>query len=162
MNNILCEREDQTAAAVRNATVDRETALHAQRCPACSDILLVGEFLFDRSTLTDRERTVLPDAARLWKQAQMRASREAVRLALRPIRFMKIIAVVALFSVSWLRSLLPATSEWMGSWMGNLNPDLISIPRVWPATAYQAEILLGFAAATALLTLGSWYMVRQE
>ena len=67
MNNILCEREDQTAAAVRNATVDRETALHAQRCPACSEILLVAEFLCDRSTLTDRERTVLPDAAPIWK-----------------------------------------------------------------------------------------------
>jgi len=162
MNDILCQREDQTAAAVRNATVDRETALHAQQCPACSEILLVAEFLCDRSTLTDRERTVLPDVAPIWKQAQTRAGREALRLALRPIRFMKIIAVVALFAVSWLGSHLPATSEWMGSWMGNLNPDLISIPRIWPASAYQAEILLGFAAATVLLTLGSWYMVRQE
>jgi hypothetical protein len=162
MNNILCEREDQTSAAVRNGTLDRETAFHAQQCPACSEILLVSEFLRDRSALTDQERTILPDAGLIWKQAQTRASREAVRLALRPIRFMKIIAVVALFAVPWLRSLLPTTSEWMSSWTENLNLDLTSIPRIWPATAYQGEILLGFAAATVLLTLSSWYMVRQE
>ena len=162
MNNILCEREDQTSAAVRNGTVDRETALHAQQCPACSEILLVGELLRDAGTLTDQERTMLPDAALIWKQAQTRASRQAVQLALRPIRFMKIIAVVAIFAVPWLRSLLLNSNEWMGSWMRNLNPDLISIPRLWPASAYQGEILLGFAAATVLLTLSSWYMVRQE
>jgi len=155
MNHILCERQDQTSAAARNGTVDRETALHAQQCPACSEILLVGELLREHSALTQQERIVLPEAGLIWKQAQTRASREAVQLALRPIRFMKIVAVVAIFAVPWLRSLLPTTSEWMSSLMGNLNSDLISIP-------HQAEILLAFAAATVVLTLSSWYMVRQE
>jgi len=162
MNNIFCEREDQTSSAVRHGAVDRETELHAQQCPACSEILLVGEFLQEDGTLTKQERSVLPDAGLIWKRAQLHANHEAVRLALRPIRFMKIIAVVALFAVPWLRSLLLNSNEWMGSWMRNLNLDLISIPRFWPATGYQEEILLGFAAATVLLTLSSWYMARQE
>lgn len=161
MNGAICEREDQTLAAVRTGTIDSETASHAQHCLTCSDILLVGEFLGDGSSLTQQERTTLPDAGLIWQKAQHRANDEAVRLVLRPIRFMKIIAVVAFLLAPWLRW-LPTGSDLFGSWTRNLDFNLEVISRIWPATASQLAILLGFAAATILLSVSSWYMARQE
>jgi hypothetical protein len=162
MNPAICEREDQTSVAVRSGMIDSETASHAQHCPACSEILLVGEYLREDAALADQERTRLPDVGLIWKQAQLQSNREAIRLALRPIRFMKILAIVSFLAIPWLRFLLPTGRELFSSWMRNLKPDPIFTPRLWPTNAYQAEILLGFAAATVLLTLSSWYMVRQE
>jgi hypothetical protein len=162
MNQLICEREDQTAAAIRSGTLDRDIALHAQQCPACSEILMVGEFLREESRLSDKEQFALPNPGQVWKKAHHRSYQKAVRLALRPIRFMKIVAVIAFLCAPWLRSLLPTGTELFGPWNSNLNLNFDVISRIWPATGTQAVILLGFGAATIFLSLSSWYMVRQE
>jgi hypothetical protein len=161
MNQAICEREAQTAAAVHSGTVDHEIAAHAQQCLVCSDILLVNELLCENAAL-DQQRTTLPDAGRIWQKAQSRANQQATLLALRPIRFMKIIAVVAFACSPWLRWLLPIGKELIASWSRNLDFNLSLASKIWPTTSSQAAILLGFAAATILLSLSSWYMVRQE
>jgi len=162
MTRTICEREDHTSARVLSGTVSAEITSHARECTVCADILLVSDFLGEDKALGANERTALPDARAIWHKAQLRATQEAMRAALRPIRFMKIIAIVAFLASPWLRALLPIGTECVLSWTRNLDFNLSLAPRIWPATPSQVAILLGFAAATILLSLSSWYMVRQE
>ena len=158
-----CQREEQTSAAVRGGEkkISPEIAAHAQHCPACSEILLVSEFL-QNNALADHELSALPDPRLIWQEARRRANQEATRLALRPIRFMQIIAVVAFASSPWLRWLLPMGREFAASWFRAPDFNLVFVSRVWLPAANQAIFLLGFAVATILLSLSSWYMMRQE
>jgi hypothetical protein len=162
MTRTICEREDHTSAAVFSGTINAEITSHARECPVCADILLVARFLRGDDSLAAGESTALPYADAIWHKAQLRATQETVRLALRPIRFMKIIAIVTFLSLPWLRSLLPVGRELFSSWTRNLDFNLVLSPRIWLATTTQLTILLGFAAATILLSVSSWYLVRQE
>ena len=162
MTPTICEREHHTTAAVLSGTVNAEITSHASECAVCADILLVSNFLCEDQTVAARDRTSLPDAGQIWHKAQQRATQQAVRAALRPIRFMKIIAVVTFFVSPWLRFLLPIGREFFSSWTRNLDFNVSLTPKILPATATQLPILLGFAAATMVLSLSSWYMVRQD
>lgn len=162
MTRTICEREDNTSAAVLSGTVNAEIVSHARECPVCADILLVSEFLREDKALAVSECIALPNPGAIWHKAQLRATQYLIRRALRPIRFMKIVAIVAFLSLPWLRSLLPTARELISSWTQNLDFNLDLAPRIWPATTTQLAILLGFAAATILLSLSSWYLVRQD
>ena len=162
MNQAICEREDQTAAAVRTGTIDPEIASHARQCRACADIVLVTDFLREGVTLADHERLPMPDAGLIWRNAQSRATQEATRLALRPIRFMKIIAVVAFACSPWLRLLLPLGKDLASSWSPTLDFNFAFSSRLWPVLANQSAILLASTGTLVLLGLSSWYMLRQE
>jgi hypothetical protein len=160
MTRTICEREDHTTAAVLSGRLNAEITSHAKQCPVCEDALLVAEYLREDKALA--ARTTLPNSGAIWHKAQLRATQTLIRRALRPIGFMKIIAIVAFLSLPWLRSILPTVTEPISSWTRNLDFNFTLTPRIWPATATQLTILLGFAAATILLSLGSWYLVRQE
>lgn len=162
MTRTTCEREDHTTAAVLSGPVSAEVVAHARECAACSEILLVTEFLRENQTLAAHKRPTLPDASAIWHKAQQRATQEAVRRALRPIRFMKIIAIFAFLASPWLRFLVPIGRDSFSSLSRSFDFNLSLAPRMWPSTTSQLAILLGFAAATILLSLSSWYMVRQE
>lgn len=162
MTRAHCEREEQTSAAIRNGTIDPAAAAHAQQCPFCSDILLVSEFLRQGSALTDRERNALPDATRIWQAARVRANQQAVHLALRPIRLMKVVAVLAIVFSPWLHLLLPFARELASSWSKTFDINFAFVPKIWPVSPNQALILLGFVGTTILLGLSSWYLVHQE
>jgi len=173
MNRPICEREDQTAAAIRSGligggtidggTIGDEIATHARGCPICAEILLVGEFLHANADLADHERTLLPDPAILWQKTRRQATQQAVRRALRPIRFMKIIACVAFACAPWLRWLLPMARELAAPWSQAFDLNLAFLSKPWPATASQSTLLVGLSGTTILLlALSSWYMLRQE
>lgn len=162
MTRTICEREDNTSAAVLSGRLNAEIVAHARKCPVCADILLVSEFLPEDKALAVSECTALPNPGSIWHKAQLRATQDLIRRALRPIRFMKMIAIVAFLSLPWLRSLLPIARELISSWTQNLDFNLYLAPRIWSAATTQLAILLGFAAATILLSLSSWYLVRQD
>lgn len=162
MKRAICEREDQTAAAVRGGTVTLEIASHARQCAACAEVLLVAEFLREGSALADHERIAVPDAGVVWSAAQTRASQEAVHIALRPIRFMKIVAVIAFACSPWLRLLLPVVRETASSWSRALDFNVVTALRVWPTLANESTIILASSGTLVLLALSSWYMLRQE
>jgi len=161
MNRAICEREDQTSAAIRSGAIGQETAAHARQCPVCSEILLVSEFLQEGMALADHERTTLPRATGIWQKARLRANDEAVRLALRPIRLMKVVAVIAFALSPWLR-LLPITRALATSWSKAFDLNFAFFPKIWSVTANQAVILLGCSGTILLLGLSSWYMLREE
>lgn len=162
MNKVFCEKEQQTSAAVRSRTIDRDTSLHAQTCQVCSDILLVGKFLNDDCPLADHERTAVPDPTFIWRKAQLRANKEALRIALRPIRYMKVLACIAFACSPWLRLLLPIGRELTVSWSQTLDLNLAYASKLWPVIANESTVLLGAVGTIILLALSSWYMLRQE
>jgi len=162
MNRASCEQEDQTAAAIRSGAIGDEIAAHAEHCPACAETLLVAEFLRTNDALSDHERTALPDPAIIWQKARRQANQQAVRVALRPIRFMKIVACIAFACSPCLHWLLPIGRELTASWWKAFDLNLAYVSKPWPATATEAALLLGFSGTIVLLALSSWYMLRQE
>lgn len=161
MNPAICEREQQTASAILDGTIPPEIAAHAERCLACSEIMLVAQFL-RTNALSDQERTAVPDPQRIWHKAQHEARQQALRKALRPIRFMKFAACVAFACSPWLRWLLPLGQELSASWSKAFDFNLASISRPWPATATEATLLFGLSGTIILLALSSWFMLREE
>lgn len=161
MNRAICEREDQTAAAVRIGRIDPEIAAHARQCAECADILVVTEFLREGVDLADHKRLAIPNAEVIWQKANSKASQEAVRLALRPIRIMKIIAVVAFAGSPWLRMSLPVGRKLL-AWSGNSDFNIAFASRLWPIMANESTILLASTGTLVLLALSSWYMLRQQ
>lgn len=160
--NRRCERGEQTSAATVSGLIDPETAAHAQQCRECSDTLLVGEFLRDRNALTDQEQAALPDSGLIWQKAQHRETQRAVRLALRPIRLMSILACVIFSCSPWVGLLLPRIQGFGSSWARTLDSALVLLPRTWPATPNQPMLLLGLSGTVILLALGSWLMLRED
>ena len=162
MNRNSCGREDQTSTAARSGTIDRETALHAQECAVCSEIMLVGKFLNDNAVFADRERLPLPDPTLIWQRARLETDQQAAHLALRPIRIMKVIACAAFACSPWLRLLLPIGRELTASWSRSIDLNVASASKLWPTLANESTILLGAFGTLILLGLSSWYMLRQE
>jgi predicted anti-sigma-YlaC factor YlaD len=164
MKRAICEKEDQISAAIRSGqkTIGPEIAAHAQHCPACSETLLVAEFLQTNVALADHERATLPDPRPIWQKARRQATQQAVRVALRPIRFMKIIAIVAFACSPWLRWLLPIGRELAASCSKAFDLNLTFVSRPWPVTANEAMLLLGLSGTILILGLSSWFMLRQE
>jgi hypothetical protein len=162
MNRKICEREEQTSAAVLRGAIDPEIAPHAQRCTACSDILLVGEFLRNEGSLADGEQNAVPDPGLIWRKAQQRAAQRAVRLALRPIRIMTALACLAFVCSPWLRLLLPLAQSVASSFSGTLDSNLMFFSKAWPTTPNQSVLLLAVFGTIVLLGMGSWLMLREE
>ena len=162
MNREICAREEDISAAIARGTVGPEVTSHAQRCPVCADILLVGEFLSNDAFLANDERTALPEAGLIWRKGQKRANEKALRLALRPIRVMTIVACIAFLCSPWLRLLLPLAQYLGSSWSRALNFDFVSFSRFWPGAPTQPVMLLGLLGTMILLAAGSWLMLRQE
>jgi len=162
MSKSVCEREDQTSTAARSGMIDYETSFHAQQCVVCSDILLVNKILNDDSFVADLEPTTLPDATFIWRNAQLRARKEALGVVLRPIRCMKVLACIAFVCSPWLRLLLPIARQLTASWSRTLESDLPSTLKLWPIMANESTIVLGALATVILMGLSSWYLLRQE
>lgn len=162
MKSDYCEREDQTSAAICSGTIDRQMELHVQECAICSEVLLVSKFLKDDAALVDHQRPTLPDPTLIWQRARLQANQEALRLALRPIRVMKLVACVAFAGSPWFRLLLPIVRELTASRSRAVDLNLAAASKLWPIMANESTILLGVLGTIILLGLSSWYMLRQE
>ena len=162
MNRLRCEREEQTSAATVSRAIEPEIMAHAQDCRDCSDILLVGEFLQNDSLLTDREQVSLVNPGLIWRKAQQRETQRAIRLALRPIRWMTVLACVAFVCSPWLRLVLPVFQDLGSSSSKFLSSELVTLSRIWPAIPNETMILLVMSGTIILLGLSSWLMLREE
>jgi hypothetical protein len=59
MNEHFCEKEQQVVAALCGSSRDGEILGHAGRCPVCSEVLLVSEFLRESTQLAAHELSAL-------------------------------------------------------------------------------------------------------
>jgi hypothetical protein len=113
MKPVECEFEAEVLGAVLQSRwpdrVDDELRAHAASCAICSDVVAVAG-AFDGSLEEMRASAELPDASRVWWQAQLRARREAVKAAGRPITAVQLVAFAC--AVGLLGACIGATSTW--------------------------------------------------
>jgi hypothetical protein len=113
MKPVECEFEADVLAAVLQSRwpdhVDAELRAHAAACPICSEVASVAG-AFGASLEEMRSSAEIPDANRIWWQSQLRARREAVAAAGRPITAVQVIAFAC--AVGLLGACFGATSTW--------------------------------------------------
>ena len=109
MRQIECEFESDVLAAVIQSRVDAELQEHMKTCAICADVAAVAGAIE-----CAREETVacvsLPDSGLVWWKAQMRARREAVETAGRPITAIHVAAFAC--AMGLMGACIGATSSW--------------------------------------------------
>lgn len=154
-----CPFEPEVLSAVVEARWPEQVGIeirnHVEGCPVCADLVSVaGAIAANRAEM--RAEAVIPDSGRVWWLAQMRARREAVKAAERPITAAQLVAfgcAVGLMGAcfgaasAWFQSLLRAVGGWVvdfkmdalptASWTGNgaLIIALAAFVLVVPAAA---------------------------
>lgn len=97
MSAVECTREIEIVEAVTNgrwpAGTTEELQLHAASCPVCTDVVRVALALTqDRSAAM--EKVQVPSAGLVWWRSEMRARRDAVNKATRPLRIVEWVTAV--------------------------------------------------------------------
>jgi hypothetical protein len=117
VRKIECEFEADILSAVMQSRwperVDAELREHAKHCEICSDVAAIAgaiECAREESAEYARVPDVLPDSGRVWWKAQMRARREAVEAAGRPITAIQIAAFAC--AMVLMGACIGATSSW--------------------------------------------------
>jgi hypothetical protein len=117
VRKIECEFEADVLAAVIQSRwperVEPELREHAKHCEICSDVAAVAgamECAREESAEYARVPDALPDSGRVWWKAQMRARREAVQAAGRPITAVQIAAFAC--AMALMGACIGATSSW--------------------------------------------------
>lgn len=126
MKPVECPREAEVLQAIEcrsHRAVGSELERHIAACPVCADLACVaGAFEGARKNLT--ESAALPDAGRVWRQAQIRARQEAIRSAGRPITAAQLVSFGA--AMGLLGAYVGATST-------GLQSALVWTQRQWTA-----------------------------
>jgi hypothetical protein len=147
MKPVECQFEPEVLAAVFQSRwpghVDAPLRLHVAACPICSDLVAVaGAFDGARDQLV--ATAALPDPTRVWHLAQLRARREAVQAAGRPITAAQVLAFAA--AMGLLGACFGATSTWFQSLLARVASSLTAAP-----LAEHSAFVLGIVAAVLLL-----------
>jgi hypothetical protein len=116
-----CEKEQAVTEMLQTGrwpdACDSALRSHVENCVVCSEVVLVAQFLREEHAALSAEMK-LPDAGLVWWKAQLRARREAVELATRPI------ALAERFAVACGMAVLLAFMVWKWSdfhtWLGRL------------------------------------------
>lgn len=150
MKPIDCELESEVLAAVRQnrwpERVDSSLRTHVANCESCADLVVIAGTMDDaREEL--RACAVLPDSGQVWWRAQMRARREAVQAAGRPITAAQVLALAC--AMGLLGACFGATSAWFQYALRRASAGLAAV-------RYSDLIPLaaGFVAAHGALVLG--------
>ena len=160
MSEQYCEREEAVAAAAAAGNCDAAILEHARQCRVCSEVLLVAKLLGACTQLSTQEVNDLPDATVVWRKARALARKQALRRATLPIRTARIAACVFGAGVvplwiersGWLRAYVPHF------WLAHAS----SAYQPWVAGSSASLLMLTIIAATILIGLSSWYMLREE
>ena len=155
MKAVDCEFEPEVlAAAVQSRWPDRvdpQLRAHAASCAICAETALVAAAIDDcREEL--RAAAVLPDAGRVWWLAQLRARREAIQAAGRPITLIQVIAFACATALlgACLGACFGATSAWFQHalrWIQSQPVTALLLQHALLVTATAAVIVLVPTAA---------------
>jgi len=159
VRKIECEFEADVLSAVMQSRwpdrIDAELREHVEHCEICLDVAAVAgaiECAREESAGYARVPDALPDSGRVWWKAQMRARREAVQAAGRPITAIQIAAFAC--AMVLMGACIGATSSWFQSgltWVrsqiesGKLIPDAMAL--------IQSHGLLAAAMAAMVLVV---------
>ena len=158
MKPFACEFESEVLAAVLQSRwperVEPEFRAHVAACEICSDVVAIAG-AFDEARDDMRTQAVVPDAGRVWRLAQLRARRDAVEAAGRPIVAVQLVAFAC--AIGLLGACWGATSTWFQSALGFFASALAGFDAkalLASATALAAEhglFVLGLAAVVFLI-----------
>jgi len=157
MNPNSCTREAEVIAALVDGKLPDELQAHAGVCEVCSEIVQVTHVLV-QEVAPPLAEVRPPDAAVVWRRAQSVAREQAIAKATQPIRIARIATLVAAaISLPWL-ILSPRNSS---SWISDFTAHLKSVDMSFSSAA-TGTILLGAIGSLFLITLSSWFVLRQE
>jgi hypothetical protein len=151
MKRVECEFEAEVLAAVVEGRwperADRELRAHAEACGICADVAAVAAAMdADRDDL--RTAAALPDAGRVWWKAQLRARREAAKVAGRPITAAQVLALASAAGLGG--ACFGATSAWFQAALGRMAAELHGLP-VEQLLAEHGLAAIGAGAVLLLL-----------
>lgn len=149
-----CKYEADVLAAVLESRwpegAEAPLRAHAMECAICSEAASVAGTIHEAS-LDMRAAAVIPDSGRVWLQAQIRARKEAIAAAGRPITLVQMIAFAC--ATGLLGACFGATSSWLQAALQRL-PLLL---------AGHAELAIGTGAVLLLVPAAAWFaIVRTE
>jgi hypothetical protein len=151
-----CEFESEVlAAAIQSRWPDRvgaELRAHVKSCDTCADLAVVASAVSGSREATRRDISI-PDSGRVWWVAQMRARRENVRAAGRPITAVQVLSFAC--AMGLLGACFGASSDWFRS-------TLLQFEKLAPVAATmitEHSLLAVIAAALILLVPGAVYLI---
>ena len=153
LNPVECEFEpDVLAAALQSRwpeRVDAQLRAHVAGCAICSDVAAIAAAIDDAREETS-SLAIVPDSGRVWWLAQLRARREAVEAAGRPITAVQVMALAC--AMGLLGACFGATSMWFQAVLGRIESSLAGLnfkaflPSAEALVAAHGVIALGMAA----------------
>jgi hypothetical protein len=167
MKAISCPFEADVLAAAAASRwpdgVDAELREHALDCEICAEVAAVAAAIGAES-VSMRDTVSVPDSGRVWWIAQLRARREAARLACRPITAAQVIAFACAMGLAG--ACFGATSTWFQSTLHTCFSSLRALDlKSLVSTAVAAEHgLVAFAVAAFLFLIPAavYLAIRRE
>jgi hypothetical protein len=168
MPPVDCEFESEVLAAVVQSRwphrADAGLRAHAATCAICSDVAAVAAAV-DDAREEMRASVAVPDSGAVWWRARMRARREAVKAAGRPITAAQVFALAC--AAGLLGACFGATSSLFQSVLGRISSRLAAFD--WKSLASFAVTLLAAhgalaagIAAVLLLAPAAVYLMGRE
>jgi hypothetical protein len=149
----FCEKEQAVVAALLAGALPDDLLSHVKVCEVCTEVAQVSRAL-SQEVAPSADELRLPDPSLVWKRAEALAKQQAIAKATRPIRIARICAcVAALVALPWLAPIFLNS-------MPALEHHLWTMDRTF--SALTSTILLGAGASLILISLSSWYVLRQE
>jgi hypothetical protein len=150
-----CEFESDVLSAVLQSRwpdlVDDELRSHVAGCVICSDVAVIAGAL-DNARDETRASAVIPDSGRVWWMAQIRARREAIDSASRPITVAQAVALACAVGVlgACLGACLGASSQWFQETLKWIAAELTGIDLKIMAVAAAAFLVRHSAVVLGL------------
>ena len=154
LETLFCEKEPAVVAALSSGALSADLLAHVGVCEVCSEVAQVSHAL-SQEVASSAAELRLPDASLVWRRAQAIAKQHAIARATRPIRIVCICACfAAVLAVPWV------ASTFLNS-MPTFAHHLWTVDRTF-SDALTGTTLVGIAASLILVSLSSWYVLRQE
>lgn len=169
MKPVECEFESDVLAGVLESRWPEgfETNLreHVSTCAICSDVVAVASAIqCDREGL--RTRAIIPDSGRVWWLAQVRARREAVQAAARPITIAHMIAFGC--AAGALGACFGATSAWFQYELRSIRVSLNSldvqaiVPSATGLISGHAALAIGMGAVLLIVPAAVYLAIVRD
>jgi hypothetical protein len=169
MNPVECEFESEVLAAALQSRwpdrVDAQLRAHIAGCAVCSDVIVISRAIDDAREQA-YECASVPDSARVWWHAQLRARREAAQTAGRPITAAQVMACAC--AVGLLGACFGATSTWFQSALGTVTSTVIGLngksllPSATTLIAEHGALVLATAAVLFLVPAAVYWALLRD
>jgi hypothetical protein len=119
---------------------DEELRNHVQSCSTCNDVVTVAGALQDDYSAVVSTHVQVPSAGLVWWRAELRARREAVRSAERPLRVVHALSGACALGV--MAALISRISPWIREFFSNIVIQNLPIALTLGIVAVLAPVAL--------------------